>query len=40
MSDGIEVTCHACDYEWDYSGDMTKATCPSCNVKTAVDGDD
>ena len=32
-----EVECHNCDYEWDYSGDMEKATCPSCNVKTEVD---
>jgi hypothetical protein len=32
-----EVTCHNCKYEWDYSGDMVKATCPSCNAKTPVD---
>lgn len=35
-----EVNCHACGYEWDYSGDMAKATCPSCNVKTPVGDND
>jgi len=32
----VEVTCHNCEYEWDYSGSMVKATCPSCGVKTNV----
>jgi rubrerythrin len=35
-----DVTCHGCGYEWTYSGDMAKATCPSCNVKTRVDADE
>jgi len=40
-----EVTCQndECGYEWDYSGALKKATCPSCGYKTPVpdnDGDD
>jgi len=35
-----EVECHSCGYEWDYGGELTKATCPSCNVKTLVAPDD
>jgi len=34
------TTCHNCEYEWEYTGDMRKATCPSCNVKTPVDADE
>lgn len=34
------VECHNCGYEWSYQGDMGKATCPSCNVKTPVDRDE
>jgi len=34
------VKCHSCGYEWDYGGELAKATCPSCNVKTLVDADD
>jgi len=28
--------CHDCGYEWEYSGDMKRATCPNCGVKTKV----
>lgn len=31
-----KVECHNCNYEWDYSGDLQLATCPSCNLKTGV----
>lgn len=31
-----EVTCHACGYSWEYTGEMSLATCPNCNVKTSV----
>lgn len=34
-----EVTCNNCGYEWDYSGDLLLATCPSCGLKTDVDDD-
>lgn len=29
--------CHNCGYEWEYSGSMQKATCPSCQSKTLVE---
>jgi len=32
--------CDKCGYEWDYSGDLLLATCPSCGLKTDVDDDD
>jgi hypothetical protein len=35
-----EVTCHNCDYEWDYSGSLKLATCSSCGLKTPVPEDD
>jgi len=28
--------CSHCGYEWEYGGDMKKATCPSCQSKTLV----
>lgn len=31
--------CTHCEYEWDYSGGMQRATCPSCGRKTPVDRD-
>lgn len=34
-----KVTCHACGYGWEYSGDKHKATCPSCHTKTHKDGE-
>jgi transposase len=33
------VTCHNCGYEWDYKGNLEKATCPGCSYKTDVDGE-
>lgn len=35
-----EVECHHCEYDWEYSGGMAMATCPSCSRKTSVDGDE
>jgi predicted Zn-ribbon and HTH transcriptional regulator len=32
-----EVKCEHCGYEWEYSGDMKFATCPSCRTKTPVE---
>jgi len=32
------VTCHLCEYEWDYGGSQDRATCPDCGSKTDVDG--
>jgi len=32
------VECHHCGYEWDYQGDMQRATCPSCSRKTPAEG--
>jgi hypothetical protein len=31
------TTCDHCEYEWEYSGDMDMATCPSCQRKTKAD---
>lgn len=33
------MKCEHCEYEWEYSGDMQMATCPSCMRKTSVGGD-
>jgi Zn finger protein HypA/HybF involved in hydrogenase expression len=30
------VECDHCEYEWEYGGEMIKATCPSCQRKTEV----
>jgi len=35
-----EVECHRCGYEWEYGGDMNRATCPSCGRKTPVDAEE
>ena len=32
--------CDKCGYEWDYTGKLLKATCPSCGLKTPVESDD
>lgn len=32
-----EVECHHCEYEWEYGGEMERATCPSCGRKTGID---
>lgn len=31
------TTCVHCDYTWEYGGELEKATCPSCNLKTPVE---
>jgi predicted Zn-ribbon and HTH transcriptional regulator len=28
------VECHDCGYEWEYKGNLPKATCPACSLKT------
>lgn len=28
--------CDNCGYEWEYGGDLQRATCPSCQSKTTV----
>lgn len=33
-SEGVEVTCHRCEYTWIYTGERWTATCPNCNAKT------
>ena len=30
------VECHSCGYEWEYKGDMPRATCPACGNKVYV----
>jgi len=32
----MEAKCQRCGYEWDYTGDLVKATCPSCGAKVKV----
>jgi len=29
--------CTNCGYEWDYTGELQQATCPSCQKKTPVE---
>lgn len=31
--------CDNCGYEWSYSGQLEKTTCPSCQSKTTTDGE-
>jgi len=31
--------CIHCGYEWTYSGELEKSTCPSCQRKTPTDED-
>jgi len=40
MTDNTEVECSSCGYEWNYSGQMAMATCPSCMSKTLVESDE
>lgn len=35
-----EMKCTNCGYEWQYSGEMMQATCPSCQRKTPVEDDE
>jgi DNA-directed RNA polymerase subunit RPC12/RpoP len=32
--------CNKCGYEWDYTGKLNMATCPSCGYKTTTAEDD
>lgn len=32
----MDVTCHNCGYDWEYSGDLPQTTCPACGLKTAT----
>lgn len=29
----VELTCGECEYDWDYTGEMHRATCPRCGAK-------
>lgn len=29
-----KVKCHLCNFEWNYKGERTMATCPNCSRKT------
>lgn len=40
MTDGTELECTHCGYEWTYSGQLALATCPSCNGKTPVESEE
>lgn len=33
-SESTVVVCEHCGYEWTYSGEMWRATCPRCGKKT------
>lgn len=33
----IPIKCRNCNYTWAYSGNMIKATCPSCSIKNDVE---
>jgi rubrerythrin len=30
MNETIEITCSNCGYNWEYTGNAKRATCPSC----------
>jgi predicted nucleic acid-binding Zn-ribbon protein len=30
---GRDIECHRCNYDWDYGGEMPRATCPRCGAK-------
>jgi hypothetical protein len=30
---GKELECHRCKYDWEYGGEMPRATCPRCGAK-------
>lgn len=34
--DEPNTRCRECGYEWEYSGSLELATCPSCQRKTPV----
>lgn len=34
MTDQANTRCEHCGYEWEYSGGMKYASCPSCRQKT------
>lgn len=36
----VECDKDDCGYEWEYSGEMQMATCPSCQRKTLVNDDE
>jgi len=41
-SQGTEMKCHKCEYEWTYSGEMWHTTCPRCKrtTPTGLEPDD
>jgi len=34
------TTCDSCGYEWEYTGSLSRATCPNCSRKTRVETDE
>jgi predicted nucleic acid-binding Zn-ribbon protein len=30
----MKITCSKCGHQWNYSGNLLYATCPSCRLKT------
>jgi len=36
----MRVKCQKCGYEWDYTGDLMRASCPNCGAKVPVEGGD
>lgn len=31
-----DIACEKCGYEWEYTGELYRTTCPRCNKKTAT----
>jgi hypothetical protein len=36
-NNNIPLKCDSCNYKWEYSGKMKRATCPSCSGKVKVE---
>lgn len=32
----MEIVCEHCYYNWEYSGNLDRATCPNCGKKTSA----
>ena len=33
----MKIKCPVCKYEWEYKGNLRRATCPSCGIKVVVE---
>lgn len=33
-SEGEDIRCGSCGYQWVYTGDLWRTTCPRCGAKT------